>query len=251
MSNLKTIPMAVFWVLMISLPLAAAELTPRQILDRVDDLYRGESAHGKLTMKVKTEHWAREMTAEFWSLGKEKSLIRILAPKKEKGTATLKNGNKIWNYLPKVKRTIKVPSSMMGGSWMGSHFTNDDLIKESRMADDYDFSIGFQGEREGQKIIEIICKPKEDAAVVWGKVVVEVLAEGYLPVKQLYYDEDMNLARTMVFSAPQKMGDRIVPSLMRVVPTDKPSEFTEVKYDEMKFDVKLSNQQFSLRALQR
>ncbi len=140
---------------------------------------------------------------------------------------------------------------MMGGSWMGSHFTNDDLIKESRMADDYDFSIGFQGEREGQKIIEIICKPKEDAAVVWGKVVVEVLAEGYLPVKQLYYDEDMNLARTMVFSAPQKMGDRIVPSLMRVVPADKPSEFTEVKYDEMKFDVKMSKQQFSLRALQR
>jgi len=236
---------------LVSAPVAAAELSPKQILDRVDDLYRGNSSHGKLTMTVKTEHWKREMQAEFWSLGKEKSLIRILSPKKEKGTATLKNGNKIWNYLPKVKRTIKVPSSMMGGSWMGSHFTNDDLVKESRMADDFDFKIGFEGEREGKKIIELVCIPKEDAAVVWGKVTVEVEAGSYLPLKQLYFDEDMNLARTMVFTDPKKLDDRNLPSVMRVVPADKPEEFTEVRYEDMKFDLDLPDRQFSLRALER
>lgn len=111
----------------------------------MDDLFRGKSSQGLMTMTVVTKHWKRTLTMQWWSKGKDRSLVRILAPKKEAGTATLRVGNDVWNYLPKVKRVIKLPSSMMSGSWMGSHFTNDDLVKESRMADDYTFKITFQG----------------------------------------------------------------------------------------------------------
>jgi len=227
------------------------KLTPKEILDYVDDLYRGESSYAKMTMKVQTEHWTREMKMEGWSEGKEKSLFRILAPKKEKGMATLKSGENIWNYLPKVKRVIKLPSSMMGGSWMGSHLTNDDLVKESRMAEDYTFENTFRGERGGQAVVEITCTPKPKAAVVWGKVVVEVRDGDYMPLKLLYYDEDMELARTMTFEEIKKLGGRMLPSVMKVVPADKPGEYTLFTYEKVEFDIKLKKDIFSLRNLQR
>ncbi len=177
--------------------------------------------------------------------------MRILAPKKEKGTTTLRSGNNIWNYLPKVKRVIKLPSSMMASSWMGSHFTNDDLVKESRMVDDYTFTITFRGEREGRNIAKVTCIPKPDAAVVWGKVVVTVEEENYLPINLLYYDEDLNLARTMTFTDVGKMGGRMIPSLMRIIPADKPRESTVIKYHEVVFNLPLKDTMFSLRSLQR
>jgi len=191
------------------------------------------------------------MKIEAWTEGTEKSLMRILAPRKEKGMATLKSGENIWNYLPKVKRVIKVPSSMMGGSWMGSHFTNDDLVKESRMAEDFDFKKSFEGERDGVKVIEITCIPKPNAAVVWGKVVVQVRVKDFQPLWTKYYDEDQELARTMTFTDFKKFDDRVLPGSMRIVPTDKPDEYTEVKYEKIKFNIKLKDKLFTLRNLQR
>ncbi len=223
----------------------------KEILDKVDDLWRGDSSHGTMTMTITTAHWTRTLTIESWSKGKEKSLMRILAPKKEKGTTTLRSGNNIWNYLPKVKRVIKLPSSMMASSWMGSHFTNDDLVKESRMADDYTFTITFRGEREGRDVGEVTCIPKPDAAVVWGKVVVTVEEESYLPISLLYYDEDLNLARTMTFTDVGPMGGRMMPRLMRIIPADKPQESTVIKYHELDFNLPLKDTMFSLRSLQR
>jgi outer membrane lipoprotein-sorting protein len=241
-------------VCLASCQLASAQdstVTAKEILDRVDDLWRGSSSHGKMTMTITTAHWTRTLTIESWTKGKEKSLIRILAPKKEEGTTTLRSGNNIWNYLPKVKRVIKLPSSMMAASWMGSHFTNDDLVKESRMADDYTFTLTFRGEREGRDVVEVTCIPKPDAAVVWGKVVVTVEEESYLPISLFYYDEDMNLARTMTFSDVGQLGGRMMPRLMRIIPTDKPQESTVIKYHELVFNLPLKDSMFSLRSLQR
>lgn len=228
-----------------------AFLVPKEILDKVDDLYRSESSFGKMTMTITTAHWTRSLTLEFWSKGKDKSLIRILAPKKEKGTATLRSGNDIWNYLPKVKRVIKLPSSMMSASWMGSHFTNDDLVKESRMADDYTFELTFEGKRGDQEVIEITCHPKPDAAVVWGKVLLTVRRSDYLPVDLKYYDEDFKLARTTSFSEIAELGKRTLPTVMTVVPEDKPREKTVVRYTDITFNLNLHDGVFSLRNLQR
>jgi outer membrane lipoprotein-sorting protein len=252
----KTVRILVFILVgLFSISLFAQEetkkITAQELLDRVDDVYRGESSKGKMTMKVVTKHWTREMKIEFWGKGKEKSLFRILSPKKEKGTATLKSGDNIYNFLPKVKRTIKVPSSMMGGSWMGSHFTNDDLVKESRMADDYDFEASFEGKRDGIEVIDITCIPKAEAAVVWGKIVVTVRKTDNLPTQILYYNEDMELVRTMTFSNIKKMGDRLLPTVMKVVPTDKPNELTQVSYSKIEFDIDIKDSFFSLRSLQK
>jgi len=229
---------------------AASTLTAKDILDRVDDLFRGDSSHGRMVMTVTTVNWKRSLTIEAWSEGKDKSLLRILAPTKEKGTATLRVDNDIWNYLPKVNRVIKLPSSMMGSSWMGSHFTNDDLVKESRMADDYTFEVTYEGERAGRKVIEITCIPKPEAVVVWGKLVVEVAAEDYMPFEMVYYDEDLNKARTMRFEDVGLLGGRRLPKTMVVTPADKPSESTVVTYMDMSFDLKLSLDLFTLRNLQ-
>ena len=235
-------------ILLAGSPSTAKELSPKEILDRVDDLYRGRSSHGTMTMKVVTEHWTREVRIEAWSLGTEKSLLRILSPRKEKGTATLKSDNNIWNYLPKVKRVIKVPSSMMGGSWMGSHFTNDDLVKESRMAQEYDFAFA---EAPNPETAVVVCTPKPDAAVVWGKVDVHLRRSDWMPLEIRYFDEDLLLARTMTYSKFAKMGGRLVPTVMRVVPVDKPNELTEVTYEKITFDLPLNEGKFTLRSLQR
>ena len=242
---------AVVFICLWSMVNAQKKLSAKEILDRVDDLFRGSSSHGKMSMTIKTTHWTRTLTAEIWSKGKDDSLIRILAPKKEEGTATLRAGNNIWNYLPKVNRVIKLPSSMMASSWMGSHFTNDDLVKESRMADDYTFEITFEGVRDNREVIEVTCYPKPEAAVVWGKILVRVDKKELLPTEILYYDEDMNLARTMIFSDIGELGDRRLPRVMKVIPADKPDEYTLVKYDEMDFNVNLSDSLFSIRNLQR
>lgn len=245
-----------FWITLLLVswlgtgPSQASSLTAQEILDRVDDLYRGTSSHGKMTMVVVTEHWKRTLSLDFWSKGKDKSLIRIVAPLKEKGTSTLKSGNEIWNYLPKVNRVIKLPSSMMSASWMGSHFTNDDLVKESRFTQDYTFKISYEGKREGQEIVELVCTPKPEAPVVWGKVEVVVRRSDYLPTTVRYYDEGLHLARTMVFSDFKTLSGRSLPTLMTLTPADKPHERTEVSYQEITFDVALSDDFFSLRNLQ-
>ena len=230
----------------------AKELSAREILDYVDDLYRGKSSQGKMTMTITTAYWQRELSIEFWNKGKEKSLIRIVAPQKEKGTTTLRSGNDMWNFLPKVKKVIKLPSSMMSASWMGSHFTNDDLVKESRFTDDFTFEITGRKEEKGRTIVEITCIPKPTAAVVWGKVVVYAYLDDYMPIKSLYFDEDMKLARTMFFSEIGASGsNRRLLKLLTIVPEDKPKEKTVVRYDDIRYDIDLADDVFSLRNLQR
>ncbi len=226
------------------------ELTAEDILNRVDDLYRGDSSMGMMTMEIVTEHWSRTLSMDFWTKDKDRSLFKILSPKKEKGTATLRSGNDIWNYLPKVNRTIKVPSSMMSSAWMGSHFSNDDLVRESRMADDYDFEITFEGEKDGLDVIEITCIPLPDAAIVWGKVLLTVTDGDYIPLSMLYYDEDLVLKRTMTFSDLNDIDGQEIPTKMVMVPSDKENESTTVTYNEITFDVEIDDDFFSLRNLQ-
>jgi outer membrane lipoprotein-sorting protein len=187
---------------------------------------------------------------EQWSKGEDKSLFKILKPKKEKGLATLRVDKNVWNYMPKVKRVVKIPSSMMSSSWMGSHFTNDDLVKQSRMADDYTFSITFEGMQDGKAIIEVTCLPNKEAAVVWGKVEVVVYADDYLPLRMIYYDEDLFLSRTLEFTNIEMMDGKMIPTMMNIIPADEPGESTTVKWEEIQFDVTIDDEFFSLRKLQ-
>ena len=227
------------------------QLEARAILLEIDDLWRATSSQGTVRMEVKTANYTRTMRMEIWSKGKDKSLVRIVSPLKEKDTASLKTGNTMYTYLPKTDRTIRLTSSMMMSSWMGSHFTNDDLVKESRLSEDYDPRISFRGKKDGREIIEFTLQPRQDAAVVWGKIVMTVTAQGHLPLLATYYDEDNALARTIYFSEVKNMGGRLLPALLKVVPTDKPGEHTELVYEAMRFDLDLPESLFSLLELRR
>ncbi len=220
-----------------------------EIVDCVDRIMRGESSLGTATMEVSTENWNRAMEMQMWSLGTDYALVRILSPRKDEGTATLKAGNEIWNYLPRVDRTIKIPASLMSASWMGSHFTNDDLVKESRLIEDYEITLAFEGERDGVTVWEFDLVPRPEAPVVWGRIAYQVRKDDTMPVYARYYDEDGELVRTMTFFDYRELGGRLVPAAMRVVPEDKPGEYTEVRYSDLAFDVDLGQDFFSLRRL--
>jgi hypothetical protein len=221
----------------------------REIIDRVDRLWRGDSSRGRMAMEIHTEHWSRTLEMQVWSLGVDYSLVRVLSPAREEGTATLKAGQEVWNYLPRVDRTIKVPASLMMGSWMGSHFTNDDLVKESRIVDDYNFEIAFEGDREGVTVWEFTLTPKPEAPVVWGRIEEQVRQDDLMPTWVRYYDEDGALVRTLTFDDYRLMGNRMVPAKMLVTPADKPNESTTVLYSDLEFDIDIGEDFFSLRNL--
>ena len=220
-----------------------------ELIRHIDELWRGSTSHATMSMSVKTKRYQRSMTMEAWSRGKDYSLVLIRQPIKDRGIATLKVEENIWNYLPKINRVTKVPSSMMSGSWMGSHFTNDDLIKESSFQDDYNSSITFEGERNGRRIYEITSLPKMDAAVVWGKIVMLVEQDTLAPYKAVYYDEEGLLIRTMIFDQSQKIDGRTIPMRMSLQPEDKPDESTVIVYQDIVFGIKLEDDFFSLQSL--
>lgn len=230
-------------------PLENLDARAREIVDRVDRILRGESSIAQLSMEIQSKHWKRSLEAKAWSKGTDRALILILKPVKETGTATLKAEDNIWNYLPKVERVIKIPSSMMMGSWMGSHFTNDDLVKESQMIRDYTIVTSFEGERDGEAVWEFTLTPHQDAAVVWGKIVLEVRQKDDMPTWQRYYDEDGAMVRTLTFSEYREMDDRLVPTQMEIRPLDSPEEYTRIIYKDLDFDVELDDGFFSMRNL--
>ncbi len=246
-------------------PSLAQEVELKELIRHVDQLWRGQTSHTLMTMTVKTQRYQRTIQMEAWSKGKEHSLVLIRAPKKDKGIATLKVENNIWNYLPKINRVTKVPASMMSGSWMGSHFTNDDLVKESSFEEDYHSSITFQGEREGQLIYEITFIAKDNAAVVWERVVMLIGQENLAPIQALYYGEDTSgintnknkgtvtlpLVRTIQFDQLADISGRIIPQRLTLVPEDKSGESTVVTYQNLTFGVSLRSGFFSLQNLKR
>jgi hypothetical protein len=230
---------------------AGTTRTPSEILDFLDDLYRGDSSQGRIDMKIVTPHWTRELALEQWTRGKNLSLIRILAPKKEEGSATLRVDASVWNWLPNVARVVRVSSSMMAGSWMGSHFSNDDLVKQSRFTDDYDGKVTFDGERDGTEVIELTLTPKANAAVVWGRVVALVRNQDSLPIRVTFFDEDIKPARVLTFSTYAQLGGRMLPTVSRMSPADDPDAYTEITYHDFQFSVPLDESYFSLQQLQR
>jgi Outer membrane lipoprotein-sorting protein len=231
-------------------PVARAQ-DAKVVVDHVDRILRGQSSRGRMTMTIVTRQWSRSLDLAMWSLGTEYALVRVDAPAREAGTATLKVQNDVWNYLPRVDRTIKIPASLMQGAWMGSHFTNDDLVKESRLVKDYDIATSFDGVRGGARIWEFTLTPRPEAPVVWGKVLMEVRQADTLPIRSRYYDDAGRLSRTMTFDDYRRMGGRAVPARLTVLPADKPDEHTVVEYHDLEFDLGLEPDFFSLRNLRR
>jgi outer membrane lipoprotein-sorting protein len=230
---------------------AARAVEVDELVRHIDRLWRGDTSHATMSMTVRTSRYERQMTMEAWSKGSDYSLVVIREPVKDRGVATLKVENNIWNYLPKINRVTKIPSSLMSGSWMGSHFTNDDLVRESTFEHDYTASITFNGERDGASIYELTFIPKPDAAVVWGKVVMVIDQKTLAPHRALYYDEEGALIRTLTFGQLREIDKRVIPMRLTLQPEDKPGESTAIVYGDIAFGVPLDASFFSLQNLER
>jgi len=222
-------------------------LDAQALVRQVETQYQSATSHSTMHMKVITDAYTREMTLEGWSEGRDKFLAVILAPKKDEGTATLKIGDEMWNYLPKIDRIMKIPSSLMGDRWMGSHLTNDDLVKENKIDELYT----FKTDKVENDVVAIVCTPKPDAAIVWDKVIYRIDLSKKIPVDIQYFDEKGELVRTMTFDRVKKVSGRWIPMRMVIRPVDKPDEMTELVYENLEFDVKLDKDLFSLQSLRR
>ncbi|MCB9688649.1 MAG: outer membrane lipoprotein-sorting protein [Alphaproteobacteria bacterium] len=227
----------------------AADPTIEELLLATDDAGRGDQSVAVIQMHVKTDRYERTMKMQAWAKGTERTLVRILEPAKDAGVTTLKVDDNLWNYLPKVDRTMKVPPGMMSGSWMGSHFSNDDLVKESRLSEDFTCEITGRPDDSGGNYV-VSCVPKPEAPVVWGKVAATVTPDK-VPVKVEYWDEKGELVRTMDYSDVRDVGNgRKMPFHMMLTPHDKPGEFTELTFESLDLTVQLDDGFFNLQSLQ-
>lgn len=222
----------------------------RDLVEHVERLLWGKTNQGMSEMTVTTPRWTRTLTMRFWMDRPRYTLIRILAPPKEQGIGSLRIQAEMWNYLPKVARIIKTPSSMMLQPWMGSDFSNDDLVKESSMLEDYTHTLLGMEKLDGAPAYRVQSIPKPEAAVVWGKIVYFIRVADRLPLKQEYYDERGELIKTMTFSDARALGGRVIPTRWSMQPVAKPGNRTVMVIREMTFDRPIDPGLFTLANLQ-
>ncbi len=225
--------------------------TAKEVVQKATDKLNGKSSRGTMKMKIIRPTWKREISMKVWSLGTDYYIIYITAPAREEGQVFLKRNEDMWNYMPNIDRMIKIPPSMMMQSWMGSDFTNNDLVKVSSMVDDYTHEIIGNDTIEGYECWKIRFNPKPDAAVVWGKIILWISKEEYYELKALYYDEDGKLINKEFMSDIKQMGDRKLPSHMEMIPVDKEGQKTVLDFIDMEYNVKLKPSFFSIRNMKR
>jgi len=201
--------------------LSASAQDAKEIVRRADEKVRGKSSRGELTMTIVRPTWKREMSLKIWSKGTEMALVLVMAPARDKGTASLKRKKEIWNWQPSIDRVIKLPPSMMLQSWMGSDFTNDDLVKESSIVNDYNQKILGDSTIDGRPCWKIELVPLPNAPVVWGKIYTWIDKKDYIQLRSENYDEDGQLVSTMLASNIKTMGGKVLASHMEMIPADK------------------------------
>ena len=225
--------------------MAGEEVRARAVIDRMEQLYRGDSSDATITMEVHTPQYRRMLKMSAQSLGKELAFFRILSPKKDRGVTTLKRDEEMWNYFPKINKVIKVPPSMMMGAWMGSDFTNDDLVKETQLIDAYHLSM-----TEDESKYYVTLTPKEQTVTVWGKIDYVISREPMLPLAQSYFDEDGEKIRELTFMEPKEYDGKLMPSILEMTPLNKEGHRTRIIYDAIDFNVPdITEQTFSMRNL--
>jgi len=226
----------------------ATEPTIDDIIQRIDQLYRSETSYAQLEMEIVTPNWQRTLKMDMWTRGMNKTFVVFSAPKKDAGIATLRDGTEMWNYFPKINKVMKVPPSMMMGSWMGSDFTNDDIVKESSLSDDYNTAL-LPSPKTDTYVIELT--PRAETATVWGRIVVTVRKSDLIPLEETFYDERNKEMRTMTFHNIQTFNGRTLPAVMDMVPHSKEGHRTVIRYLNAEFDQPLDEDVFSLRNLRK
>ncbi len=223
----------------------------KEIVRQADERFRGKSSEGEMTMIIQRPTWSRTVSMKSWTLGDDYSMIYITAPAKEKGQVFLKRKKDMWNWVPNIERMIKIPPSMMMQSWMGSDFTNDDLVSQSSLVKDYTHKLIGEETIDGYTCYKAELIPHDDAPVVWGKIIMWISKDNYYWLKTEYYDEDNILVNTEILSEIKKMDDRTMPTRMEMIPMDEEGHKTIIIFDKMKFNIKLKESFFSQQNMKR
>ncbi len=227
------------------LPVFSFPQSAKEIVKKANDLALGKTSQGVNTMTLVRPDWKREVSMKVWSKGIDYYMILITAPAREKGQVFLKRENEMWNWVPSINKIIKIPPSMMAQSWMGSDFTNDDLLRESSIVVDYYHKVIGSDSLEGFDCYKIELIPKPEAAIVWGKVMLWIDKENYYQLKAEYYDEIETLINTQYGTEIEKVGNRNLPTKLTMIPADKEGNQTILKLVNMEFDKEIPASFFS------
>lgn len=219
------------------------------LLKNIDELYRSDTSNVKIEMDVITPNWSRTLKMELWTKGMHYTFVRIESPRKERGVSSLKRGVHMWNYFPKINKVIKIPPSMMMGSWMGSDFTNDDLVKNSSLVKDYATKILHSK----SDVIKLELIPKEGTVSLWGKIQILIDAKTKIPLKQEFFDEKGEKIRMMNFLDIKQIGGKTIPTTLELIPLNsgKKGHKTLVRYIKASFDIKIPDSIFTRANLQK
>lgn len=239
------------WVLLILLAsrLGASELVDaRQIVRDAIDHWRGISSYSEMKMTIHRPDWERSMTMSAWTKGQDHSLVRVLEPKKDRGNGTLTDKKSMWSYSPKINRVIKIPSSMMGQSWMGSDFSNKDVSRTDDIVDEYEHRVLSTSEVDSVSVYEIESIPLEDAAVVWGREVLRI-REDHIVLEHSFFDQDNVLVKKLTTLDIAEMGGRTIATRQRMTKASDPDEWTELEVLAVDYDVDLPDALFTRSSL--
>lgn len=230
---------------------AAKTEDPSVLIEKSENHIRGKSFRGKMTMTVENAGQKRTLVLRTWSIGREKAFVKVLSPAKDRDTGNLRIDLNLWQYLPNVERVIKIPPSLMLQSWMGSDFTNDDLVKTSSLTRDYTHKTLGHEKYGGFDAVKIQCTPKPDAPIVWGKVIAWVRAGDGVPLKQEFYSENGELLKAMEGKNVKTFGTRTIPTTLIMRNMKRKDSRTTLSYDEVAFDEAIPDSIFTQENLRR
>jgi outer membrane lipoprotein-sorting protein len=217
----------------------------KEIIRKMEDKMHGDASYSEMTMTTVRPRYTREISLKSWSLGDDYSLILVTAPAREQGTSYLKRKNEIWNFVPSIDRTVKMPPSMMTQSWMGSDFTNDDLVRGNSTVDDFDHELLGSEVIDGTETWKIEMTPHPETPVAYEKIIRWVSKDNYLPVKVENYNEYDELVSTIKFGEVKELGGRELPTLMEMIPHDKKDHKTIITTHTAEFEIDISMEFFS------
>ena len=223
-----------------------------EIVREAEERRRGiQSSYGELTMRIVRPKWTREMGLKMWTKGEDYSMILVTSPARDEGSSNLKRQKEVWSWVPRIERTIKLPPSMMSQSWMGSDFKNEDLVRESSIITDFSHSLKEAESIQGRSCYQIELIPNEEAAVVWGKIMLWIDKEDYIIMKGEYYDEDLYLVNTMQTTEVAEFDNRMIASKMEMIPADEEGYKTVMIYHTIEFDLDLKESFFTVQNMKR
>ncbi|THU39778.1 outer membrane lipoprotein-sorting protein [Niastella caeni] len=220
----------------VSFVLQVAAQDARSIVKKADEKMRGSTSQATILIKSIRPTWSREMEIRTWMKGNELAMVLIQLPVKDKGIVFLKRRKEVWNWMPALEKTIKLPPSMMSQSWMGTDFTNDDLVKESSIVNDYDHTIIGDTVIDNRNCYIIRMMPKPEAAIVWGKLIVCIDKQEFMELHIRFYDEDGKLINTMNAYDAKIMDGRLIPTRLEMVPADKKNQKTVMIYKSILYN---------------